>query len=487
MSMEDRPPQLQPPQELRGMTNPLSRASATSWFREERNGYAGGWEQDVQLQDGAIEVGVSWSLRYVAENGQEVEYDEGPTGRMSGVERVRYEDRLMWVSAILQEEVRLRQERATLGIDPDPRQQPVINLLEELHQRLFDYLQIDIQREEEARMHMMKVSVEEAVTENVEQLLRDLDKPLEVVHNVSLQEVKQNLPVWIPSVGKEVTTLTSSGTLRPIPLSLAKQKAEKGEIKLVPGKTVHTVKPPDVVGPAIEDKREYYKRKTRLVICGNYIAEGGTEVYTAAATAESLRCSLAVSAHRAWNAGTTDINSAFTLTPTTESKVQRAITIPKVVVDAGYAEEGMAYMVERVLYGLREAPRLWGGFRDRRVRNAKLYLKEIEYQFSQMETDESVWRLHPVSEPMQTVALMVIYVDDVLFLGEEEIIMVMYQWITEGEGAWKCSPLEMVTQKEFATWVWRSDGFNKPGWSVSMSLRWDIQWTFCDNMKDTTW
>ena len=74
-------------------------------------------------------------------------------------------------------------------------------------------------------------------------------------------------------------------------------------------------------------------------------------------------------------------------------------------------------------------------------------IKEIEYQFSPMETDESVWRLHPVSEPMQTVALMVIYVDDVLFLGEEEIIMVMYKWITEGEGGWKCSPLEMVTQK----------------------------------------
>ena len=226
MSMEDRPPQLQPTQDLRGMTNPLSRASATSWFREERNGYAGGWEQDVQLQDGTIEVGVSWSLRYVAENGQEIEYDEGPTGRMSGVERVRYEDRLMWVSAILQEEVHLRQERATLGIDPDPRQQRVIDLLEELHQRLFDYLQIDIQREEEARMHMMKVSVEEAVTENVEQLLRDLDKPLEVVHNVSLQEVKQNLPVWIPSIGKEVTTLTSSGTLRPIPLSLRRKRGK---------------------------------------------------------------------------------------------------------------------------------------------------------------------------------------------------------------------------------------------------------------------
>ena len=42
---------------------------------------------------------------------------------------------------------------------------------------------------------------------------------------------------------------------------------------------------------------------------------------------------------------------------------------------------------------------------------------------------------------------MVIYVDDVMFLGDEEAIQVMYDWLTkgtDGDGGWKCSKLEHV-------------------------------------------
>ena len=44
-------------------------------------------------------------------------------------------------------------------------------------------------------------------------------------------------------------------------------------------------------------------------------------------------------------------------------------------------------------------------------------------------------------------ALMVIYVDDVMMLGPGEYVEAMYQWLTVGsedDKGWKCSPLEWL-------------------------------------------
>ena len=153
--------------------------------------------------------------------------------------------------------------------------------------------------------------------------------------------------------------MVTTRTLREVPLQEARDKAARGELVLVPSKTVHTVKPPS-------EPTTNYKRKTRLVICGNFIG-GDVEVYTAAANAESVRCALGLASHRQWDAAVCDISSAFTLTPMTESEVTYAITVPRMITDSGYVGADKAYILERVLYGLREAPRLWGGFRDRRI------------------------------------------------------------------------------------------------------------------------
>ena len=69
----------------------------------------------------------------------------------------------------------------------------------------------------------MRMAVSPSTTENVEEILSDLTKPLEVVHNVELQEVKRNLQRWVPSLEKEMETLTKSGTLIPVPLPMAKE------------------------------------------------------------------------------------------------------------------------------------------------------------------------------------------------------------------------------------------------------------------------
>ncbi|CAE7609435.1 RE1 [Symbiodinium natans] len=309
----------------------------------------------------------------------------------------------------------------------------------------------------------------DTTTENVEDILKDLKEPLTVTHTVALPEVKAHLPVWIPSIAKEVNHLEGNGTLVPIPLQEAKRLQDRGEITLVPAKTVHTAKPPDAAvitdkeeqeeersqdiagkeGPVNVEDLSFFKRKTRLVICGNYI-KGDTEVFTTAASAESLRCGLAFAVQRNWDAAITDIASAFTLTPMSESSVRYAITVPKVVVDAGCAQPNTAYLVERLLYGLKEAPRLWGNFRDRRIRRAKIRVGQRGCKFVQMETDPAVWRLVPVGDEEETIAMMIIYVDDVMFLGGKDEVKSMYAWLTkggDGEDGWKCSELEWVGKR----------------------------------------
>ncbi|CAE7351139.1 unnamed protein product [Symbiodinium natans] len=386
----------------------------------------GGWNESVHVPGGHVELGVHWTMKFVREgDGGEGELRATPTFPVQDHVRERVQERLLWARELLEEEREIweRQERQTGIVD--------------------EHVKTVIDNLEETVAYMELYLMQEAVTQNVEQLLQGLEGPLEVVHNVSLQEVREHLTDWVPSMKKEVATLETSGTLRPIPLSQAKRQSEAGELILVPGKTVFTVKPPEDV------RQSKYKRKTRFVICGSFVKDGDTtELYTANAKAESVRCSLATAASRNWEAAGTDINSAFTLTPMTESATQYAVTAPKILVEAGVVPPGTAYKVDRVLYGLREAPRLWGIFRDRRIRNARLTVDGRDMKFTQLETDESVWRLHPVDDPQETIAMMVVYVDDVLFLGKRAHIEEMYSWLvngTEEEGAgWKCSPLEFV-------------------------------------------
>ena len=86
-------------------------------------------------------------------------------------------------------------------------------------------------------------------------------------------------------------------------------------------------------------------------------------------------------------------------------------------------------------------------FRDRRNLQAALYYRNVKCRFVQMHTDPAVWRLCAEDDQANTLALMMIYVDDVMFLGNEEAIQVMYDWLTKGSGeeeGWKCSRLEHV-------------------------------------------
>ena len=436
--------------------------------RSSPSGQMGGARTDCMVVPGGkVRLDLKWDMSYQPEG------PEPHEERLSVGEREDMQDRVVALRRLLAEEQQLADEQSEdVAVDLKYSER-LMDAEEEL-----DFLQETLERDARREIkegvsalwghgkRIAKIAASDVTTENVEGLLQNLKGALTVTHTVSLAEVKQNIKKWKPSIAKEINHLEGNGTLVPIPLAQARDMSSRGEVVLVPAKTVHTVKPPDPemlcdqpkeepLMKSADDEAKICKRKTRLVICGNYI-KGDVDVFTTAASAESLRCGLAVAAKRRWSAAITDINSAFTLTPMTESSVRYAITIPRVVVDADCAQPDTAYLVERVLYGLREAPRLWGNFRDRRIKGAKITIEGIVYKFVQMETDNAVWRLVGERNEQETIGMMIVYVDDVMFLGEDYAIKAMYHWITKGEGeepGWKCSELEWVTSERPARYL----------------------------------
>ena len=296
----------------------------------------------------------------------------------------------------------------------------------------------EIQYGERRRMRrIMKVAPGAAVNVEVEQLLAELQGPLEVVHNVGLPEVKKYLPRWKEAIKKEVSALVDSGTIRRLSPSEARDLREKGLIVL-PGKGVFTAKPPSETNTKDGDVNKF-RRKCRVVVCGNYLPQNGTEVYASGTSADSLRFSIAYAVFRHWSAGSTDIANAFTPAPM-PGELLYALQPPTVVTQAEEATPGELWLIQRVLYGLREAPRLWSMFRNDRFLKARIPHEGGVLVLKGMETDENVWLIQG-EDGSGVYGLMIVYVDDILFLSVPSIIQSMYQWLTDG---WKCTKLEML-------------------------------------------
>ena len=338
-----------------GPMGPASSSSNSSRARAHLPEMGGERMDSMAVPGGRVKLKLRWAIRNCPDSSQESVVMTSTPLMLFGHEEQRMRSRVTWLSEFVEEARQIRRAKEARGEYATQSERQLFYKLDEAIDYMNEILSVSENTRQQSQVNLMGLAVTNEATENVEQMLQSLTKPLETVHTVDLQEVRRNLLVWTPSMAKEFQTLESSGTLHGIPLPEAKERAAKGELTLVPAKTVHTVKPPG-------EGDGLYKRRSRIVICGNYIHKD-VDVYTASASAESVRCSLSYAARRKCRGATSDVCSAFTLTPMSESKVRYAITMPKVVVDAGCAPANTAYLVDRVLYGLREAPRLWGSFR----------------------------------------------------------------------------------------------------------------------------
>ena len=134
----------------------------------------------------------------------------------------------------------------------------------------------------------------------VETLLEALPNPLKVVYTVALDEVKQFVTRWREAIHKEAEALLRAHAL--VPLSAEEQRSleKSGKLVILPAKGVFTVKPPDQETSTDEGGNllppgspQFFKRKARLVICGNFQSKQAQEdSYAGGCQTDSLRVML---------------------------------------------------------------------------------------------------------------------------------------------------------------------------------------------------
>ena len=276
-----------------------------------------------------------------------------------------------------------------------------------------------------------KAAAENLYTRGIEKVLAELEGDLRVVHTVHPSEVEEAIEEWIPALRSEVSTLESINAVKRLRGKAARDYMAQPGAVIVPGKAVYTVKPPNKEGSK-------YRRKARIVSCGNFQPKGENEVnYSGGAVAEAVRLAMAEASRNQWSACTGDVVSAFLRAPVPEGATL-ALKPPAALVKAGLAEAGEIWVVQTALYGFRSSPRWWSNHRTQKMKEAKT--KE-GLTFVQGQADADVWQIKgPDGE--STVGLMIVYVDDFLILGPRWVTDDAYEWMAT---TWEATPCQYAT------------------------------------------
>ncbi|CAE7605323.1 RE1 [Symbiodinium sp. KB8] len=287
-----------------------------------------------------------------------------------------------------------------------------------------------VEVDEEIRL-CAKAAAENLYTYNIEGVLEDLrGADLRVVHTVHQREVEQNLPKWVSALAAEVAALETIGAVKRRRGKDAKSYLQSPGVTIVPGKAVFTVKPPSKEG-------EQYRRKARIVSCGNFQPKNSQEEnYSGGAAAESVKLGVAEAARRRWWLCNGDISNAFLRAPVPKGTLL-ALRPPSVLVRAGLAEEGEVWQVQTALYGFRSSPRWWSTYRTETMKGATT---TSGYQFIQGVADPDTWRIVDTSGVVRGVVI--IYVDDYLIAAEKQACEETHEWFAS---TWKTNELQYAT------------------------------------------
>ena len=99
-----------------------------------------------------------------------------------------------------------------------------------------------------------------------------LQEPLQVVHTVDPRDAEQCIEKWVPFIHKEIGVIEKAARRLPPAEVRSGGWLRRKEVKVVPSKSVFTVKPPDPAEASLATRKgqAYHKRKARLVACGNH-------------------------------------------------------------------------------------------------------------------------------------------------------------------------------------------------------------------------
>ena len=293
-----------------------------------------------------------------------------------------------------------------------------------------------------ACLKAMTASSSSSTTSQVEEvdyeaMLDALEEDLKVVHTVPLVQVKDALDRWVAAIKKEVQMLFQTGTLRRVTHGEIKELEQSGKVMMAPAKCVFTLKPPSISGRRA-------RRKCRIVICGNYVPAGSSDIslYASGASTDALRVALVLSSLNNWLGAVSDIASAFLLAPWPKDLPRYAIRPPKVVRDSGEATDSEYWVIDRALYGLRESPAIWGSFRSKRLGEARISFNGVILRFVATISDPELWLVQEECTK-ELYGLLVTYVDDLLYFGKRDLIEALHRFVLE---EWPASDLEWINE-----------------------------------------
>ncbi|CAE7455790.1 GIP [Symbiodinium sp. CCMP2592] len=153
--------------------------------------------------------------------------------------------------------------------------------------------------------------VEPEYTPGIEEIIKNAvehQSPLRHTYNVSPHEAKEVIEKWRSAIAKEVGVVEKG--FKRIRAEEVTELKKEFTVQELPSKLVYTVKPPSTTPTTttdLGDESVYCRRKARVVCCGNFADEEGSDLFAGGIAAESMRCMLVYTADQGWMVGIVDV------------------------------------------------------------------------------------------------------------------------------------------------------------------------------------
>ena len=306
-----------------------------------------------------------------------------------------------------------------------------------------------------SRMHRAERHLEpqagklEVYTKDVESKLEGLGEGLlETTYTVSPAEARKHADRWKPALQEEISSLEKKEAI------IRRRGPEAQALRSDPScttlhaKGVYTVKPGKFKK---EGPKEKYRRRARIVACGNESKfTDASDLYAAGVAGDVLRASLLKAGASGWKAFGTDVHTAFLLAPLGTSR-RYLLQPPAILQVLGLVEKDEVWEVGRAIYGLRESPRWWTEYRNKALSSLKFKVmnpstQELEEcHLEQGTTESNIFKIRGPQNELK--GLLVCYVDDFLMLTSAEVADALHGALSD-QLNWELDPLQEATKND---------------------------------------
>ena len=174
-------------------------------------------------------------------------------------------------------------------------------------------------------------------------------------------------------------------------------------------------------------------------------AKSSESTFASGASGIEVRTLIKMAAINQWALSTLDVKTAFLNAPAAQDRGVAVVQPPRIFQEAGVLrDQKELWLVKKALYGLVTSPRDWCDHRDGKIKNFQWVRKgqpvrvqatpQADIWLVQEQNDQNAWT---------TKGALATYVDDVLMVGEEEIIQ---GFIDQVRMHWKIGEPEWVME-----------------------------------------